>query len=240
MGTLRYTPVTRSLLVQFDPHAITQEEITLRIAFQLALDQGGQSVRLLAAPEHTAIQDSAVFAAIGLATSLTMRWLKPAKTGPTLLDWAAGMGTAWSIVDHAWKELRQRGYFDPEVLALAYLVTALVRGNFLTASVVTWLSTFGRHLIEVPPSGVEVRPLEVPGTGDQGRRLELVVGPDTETPEHMRLLGALQGVLKYAMSGGGAHGVRSLWEELRDVSRIHGEVLEGFGRTGDGIPIRFR
>ena len=240
MGTLAYTPATRSLLVQFDPHAITQEEITLRIAFQLALDRGGQSVRLLAAPEHSVIQDSAVFAAIGLATSLTMRWLKPTRAGPSPLDWAAGLGTAWSIVDHAWKELRQQGYFDPEVLTLAYLVTALVRGNFLKASVVTWLSTFGRHLIEVAPNGVEVRPLEVPATGGQGRRLELVVGPDTETPEHMRLLGGLQGVLKYAMSGGGAHGVRSLWEELRDVSRIHGEVLEGYGRTGDGIPIRFR
>ena len=79
MGTLAYTPATRSLLVRFDPHAITQEEITLRIAFQLALEQGGQSVRLLAAPEHTVIQDSAVFAAIGLATSLSMRWLKPTR-----------------------------------------------------------------------------------------------------------------------------------------------------------------
>jgi hypothetical protein len=239
MGAIDYAPITRSLLVHFDPHTITQEEITLRIAFQLALDRGGQSVRLLAAPERTVIQDSAVFAAIGLATSLTMRWLKPARTTPTPLDWVAGLGTAWSIVDHAWKELRQRGYVDPEVLALAYLVTALVRGNFLKASVVTWLSTFGRHLIEVAPSGVEVRPLEVPATDGRGRRLELVVGPDTQTPEHMRLLGSLQGVLKYAMSGGGAHGVRNLWEELREVSRIHGEVLEGYGRTGDGIPIRF-
>jgi hypothetical protein len=240
MGRIDYTQMTRSLLVCFDPHAISQEEIALRIAFQFSLDQSGRAVRLLAAPEHVVLESSAVLSAMGLAAALGMRWLKPAAKIPTPLDWAAGLGTACSIVDHAWKEVRQRGYFDPEVLALAYLVPALVRGNFLKASVVTWLSTFGRHLIEVPATGVEVSPREIAATEHQAARLELVVSPDTETPEQTRILGALQGLLKYAMTGGGAHGVDSLWEEIRNVSRIHGEMLEGYGRMGGGIPIRFR
>jgi hypothetical protein len=240
MGRIDYTQMTRSLLVRFDPHAISQEEIALRIAFQFSLDQRGRAVRLLAAPEHEVLQSSAVLSAMGLAAAFGMRWLKPAAKIPTPLDWAAGLGTACSIVDHAWKEVRQRGYFDPEVLALAYLVPALVRGNFLKASVVTWLSTFGRHLIEVPATGVEVSPREIAATEHQAARLELVVSPDTETPEQTRILGALQGLLKYAMTGGGAHGVDSLWEEIRNVSRIHGEMLEGYGRMGAGIPIRFR
>lgn len=236
---ITYTPVSRSLLVRFDPHDISREEITLRVAFQLSVDQGGQSVRLLAAPEQTVIEDSAAVAAIALATALGMRWLGRSSGRPSWLDWTAGLGTAWSIVDHAAKELKERGYFDPEVLTLAYLVTALAKGNFLTASAVTWLSTFGRHLIEVPPTGVEVHGVEVPGDNGRGPRHELVVGPDTETPDHMRLLGAIQGVLKYAMSGGGRHGVQSLWEELKNVSQIHGQMLEGYGRAADGIPIRF-
>ncbi len=240
MGQMDFTELTGSLLVHFDPHAISQEEIALRIAFQFSLDQGGQSVRLLAAPERTALESSAVLAAIVLTTALGMRWLKPSAPSPTSLDWAAGVGTAWSIVDHAWKEVRRQGYFDPEVLALAYLLMALVRGHFLKASVVTWLSTFGRHLIEVPATGIEVSPREVAATDNRAARLELVVSPDTEAPEQMRILGALQGVLKYAMTGGGAHGVESLWEEVRNVSRIHGEMLEGYGRMRDGIPIRFR
>lgn len=240
MGDITYTPLTRSLLVAFDPHSISQEEITLRIAFQLALDQGGQPVRLLAAPERSVLQDSAVLSAIGLATALAMRGLKPASGGPSRLDWGAGLATAWSVVDHAWRELRERGYFDPEVLSLAYLATALVRGNFLSASVVTWLTTFGRHLIEVAPTGVEVRPMEVPKPGDNGPHYELIVGPDTDAPERLRIVAALQGALKYVMTGGGTLGFRSLWEELHHVSRIHGEVLEGYGRMRDGIPIRFR
>jgi len=240
MGDIAYTPLTRSLLVSFDPHAISQEEITLRIAFQLALDQGGQPVRLLAAPERAVLQDSAVLSAIGVATALAMRGLKPSVGGRSRLDWGAGLLTAWSVVDHAWRELRERGYFDPEVLSLAYLATALARGNLLSASVVTWLTTFGRHLIEVAPTGVEVRPKEVSSPDDNNSHYELVVGPDRDAPERLRIVGALQGALKYVMSGGGAHSFRSLLEELHDVSRIHGEVLEGYGRMRDGIPIRFR
>jgi hypothetical protein len=53
-------------------------------------------------------------------------------------------------------------------------------------------------------------------------------------------VGLLHGLLKYAMTGGGAHSFRSLWEELRDVSRVHGQVLEGQGRYLAGIRIRFR
>jgi len=239
MGDIAYTPLSRSLLVHFDPQSVSQEEITLRIAFQFALDQGAQPARLLAAPERMVLQDSAVLSAIVLATALTMRWLAPSKRGTSSLDWGAGLATAWSVVDHAWREVRERGYFDPEVLALAYLAPALARGNFLSASVVTWLTTFGRHLIEVPPTGVQVRPLEIPAADGNEVRYELVVGPDTDAPERVRILGALQGAIKFAMTGGGAHGYRSLWEELRDVSRIHGEVLEGYGRMREGIPVRF-
>jgi hypothetical protein len=161
---------------------------------------------------------------------------------PPAVEWLAGLGTAWSVLDHGWRELRGRGYFDPEVLALAYLAAALVRGNVLTASVVTWAATFGRHLVEMPSTGVRVEPVAVPGENGQEPRYELVVAPDTDAPDRLRLgvVGFLNSVLRYAMSGGGTHGLRSFWEELRDVSRVHGEVLEGFGRHRDGIPIRFR
>ena len=153
MGTISITKRTGSFLVEFDPHAITTEEITLRTAFGFAIDQGGRPVRLLAAPEQVTLQNSAVLAGIGLTTAFAMRWLSPAKKAAPGLEWLAGAGTAWSVLDHGWRELRGRGYFDPEVLALAYLAAAFLRGNVLTASAVTWAATFGRHLIEMPSTG---------------------------------------------------------------------------------------
>ena len=240
MESISFSPITRSILARFSPHEISQEEIALRIAFHLSLDCDSAPVRLLAEPENQpALGGSAVLSAAALAVALAMHGLKAAKGSPTRWDWLAGLGTAWAVVDHAWEELRGRQKFDPEVLSLAYLLTAFVRGNFLTASVVTWLASFGRHLIAVPSTGVQVRPVEVHGRGKGQFRYELMIGPDVDAPEQVRILSALQGLLKYAMTGGGAHPFRTLLEELRDVSKVHGEVLEGFGRMPQGIPIRF-
>ena len=116
-----------------------------------------------------------------------------AKGSPSGWDWLAGLGTAWAVVDHAWKELRERGTFDPEVLTLAYLVTALVRGDFLVASVITWLASFGRHLVEMPPTGVQVRPIEVRGRGNGQSRYEVMIGPDVDAPERVRILARCKG-----------------------------------------------
>lgn len=87
----------------------------------------------------------------------------------------------------------------------------------------------------------EVLPDNKAETG-QEPRYEPVVGPDTDAPDRLPsgVVGVLNSALRYAMTGGGAHGLRSFWEELRDVSRVHGEVLEGYGRHRGGIPIRFR
>ncbi len=242
MGPIVYTARTGSLVVRFDPHAVSSEEITLRTAFRYAIDQGNRPVRLLAAPERVTLQNSAVVSGIGLLTTLAMRWLNPNARNTSSVEWLAGLGTTWSVLDHGWRELRGRGYFDPEVLAVAYLAAALVRGNALKASLVTWLATFGRHLVEMPSNGVLVEAVAVPGSTDQESRYELFVEPDTDAPDRLQLgvAGFLNSTLRYAMTGGGAHGMRSFWEELRDVSRVHGEVLDGYDRYRGGIPIRFR
>jgi hypothetical protein len=240
IDSISFTPITRSILARFSPREIRQEEIVLRIAFHLSLDCDSAPVRLLAEPEQRpALGVSATVSAAALASSLVIHGLKTVKGSPTRWDWLAGLGTAGAVIDHAWKELRERGTFDPEVLSLAYLVTAFVRGNFLTASVVTWLASFGRHLVAVPPTGVQVWPVEVRGRANGPSGYEVMIGPDVDAPERVRMVGALQGLLKYAITGGGAHSFRTLLEELRDVSKVHGEVLEGFGRMPQGIPIRF-
>jgi hypothetical protein len=240
MESISFTPVTNSVLARFNPHEISQQEIVLRIAFQLSLDCGLAPVRLLAEPEQRpALGSGAAVSAAALAVSLAMHGLKMAGRSPARWDWLAGLGTAGAVIDHAWKELRERGTFDPEVLSLAYLVTAFVRGNLLTASVVTWLASFGRHLVAIPPAGVQVRLVEVDGQGNGRSGYEMVIGPDEDAPERARILSGLQGLLKSAVTGGGAYPFRTLLEELRDLSKVHGEVLEGFGRLPQGIPIHF-
>ncbi len=239
MKHFRYTEVTRSALVSYDSTEIRQEEVVLRIALALSIDCGAAAVRILAEPERRDISDSAVVSAALLATAVASQAVKAGKRGATTMHWVAGIGTALAVVDHAWKEFRDQGDFHPEVLSLGYLLTAFFRGNFLKASVVTWFMAFGRHLVDPPRRGVEVRPLEVLTEDGKDPRYEIVVGQDRDTSDRERLVGAVQAFLKYAMSGSGAHGQRHLMDELRDVSRLHGEVLEGLGRTPHGMQVRF-
>ena len=240
MGGLTYTPQTRSVLVLYDPFRVTKEEIVLRIALSLSLDAGAVSVRVLSRPEQHEITDTAVYSAIGLLLAAAMRKIAPGKKGPGRLDWAAGAGTALAVLDHGLKEVRERGYFDPEVLSLGYLVTAFLRGNFLTPSMVTWFLTFGRHLLNIPRAGIEIRPVQVQDPRTSDPHYEVVVGPDANIPDSTRLVSLLSAVLKYAATGGGTRGRGNLLEDLRAVSKVHGEVLEGMGWMPQGIPMRFR
>ncbi len=237
---VHFHPVTRSLLVAFDAHHVAAEEIALRVAFHLSLETGQRPVRLLGAPERLVLGESAMVAAAALAAALALRWLGGGDARGAWIDRLAGASTAWAVVDHAAGELHERGWFDPEVLSLVYLAAAFLRGNLLKAATITWATSFGRHLLELPPTGVEVRPLEITGHGDDQPRYELLVSPDTQTPEPVRFVETLQSLIRYGTSGGGSHPWRDLWDELRHVAAIHGAVLEGYGRTPRGIPMRFQ
>jgi hypothetical protein len=240
MESAVYCPVTRSVLARFNPHQISQQEVVLRIALGLSLDYDAVPVRLLAEPERPrALGPSATLAGAAVAASLAMRGLRAGGKPPGGWDWAAGIATAWAVADHARQDLRDRGAFDPEVLSLAYLVRGFLRRDVLAASAVTWLASFARHLVELPAGGVEVQPVPQPGLDGGQPRYEVVLGPDLDAPPRARLAGALQGLLKYAMTGGGAHPLRTLLDDLRELAKVHGEVLEGFGRLRPGIPIRF-
>jgi hypothetical protein len=146
------------------------------------------------------------------------------------------VGTGAAVLQHAWRETRERGSFDPEVFALMYLVTAAMRGDFLRGALVTWALVFGRHLVGEAASGVEVRP--TPGARANGSATEyevvLIPSPQRRAPL-FRVLQSLAGV----MVSGGLPGQAGLLEELRHVAHAHGEIVEGLGWMRQGVPIRF-
>ena len=84
--------------------------------------------------------------------------------------------------------------------------------------------TWSRFLPPACKSG----PWKCAGRGDGQSRYEVMIGPDVDAPERVRMLSALQGLLKYAMTGGGAHPFRSL------VGGTPGRV-EGPRRGAGGI-----
>jgi hypothetical protein len=235
VAAVRYTAVSRSVLVHFDPRQIASEEIILRIAAGLSLERANADVRVLTRPPIRELTDSAFWSGLALLAAAAARFTTRFAASTTLLDRIAGIATAGAVLNHGWVDYRRRGNIDPEVLTLTYLLTALVRTNPLPAAIVTWVSAFGRHLVRLPPRGIIVHP---EWTGRQ--RLQVQVAPDPTPPDKMSFLSFVPTMLLQSFAGTPPGEPASLIGEIRRVAKVHDQVLEGVSGFRRGIHIRIR
>ena len=235
----RYSAITRSVLVHYDSDQVSPEEIVIRAAMSLSIEQGHAATRVLARPQRRAIGDRAFYSGLSILAAIGLRFVRTDKGGGATMDWIASLATAGAALEHGWSEYRDRGNFDPEVLTVTYLLTALMRGHALPAAVFTWVTTFGRHLVDIPSAGVEVRPIRV-GGDDDAPRYEVVVAPDSAAPDKMTWLGMLPTMAVNALSGAPPGKRAGMLDEIRRVSNMHNEVLEGVSDFRHGIPLRIR
>ena len=238
VGEVRYTAISRSVLVRYEPNHISPEEIVIRIATGLSLEHDNAGIRVLRRPAAREMTDSAFYSGVVLVAAFVLRIMGQNQAANNALDRIAGLTTAGAALHHGWVEYRLRGNFDPEVLSVTYLLTAMLGGNALPAAIFTWISTFGRHLVRLPASGVEVRPAQI-GRHGASPRFEVVVAPDRTPPDKMTLFGMVPTMLFQAITGGTA-GQQSMIEDIRRVAKMHDQVLEGVSGFQRGIPLRIR
>ena len=239
IGQVQYTAVSRSVLVRYDPEDVSAEEIVVRIAISLSLEHDNSAVRVLARPPTRELTESAFYAGIALLAAVGLRVAGRQKVGGATADWIASLTTAGATLQHGWLEYRRQGNFDPEVLMVTYLLTALLRGNALPAAIVTWITTFGRHLVRLPSPGVEVRPADLGGDG-KSPRFEVVVAPDRTPADKMTFFGMIPTMLFNAITGTRPGQHASLIDDIRRVANMHDQVLEGVSDFRRGIPLRIR
>jgi hypothetical protein len=224
VGEVQYTAVSRSVLVRYDSKHISVEEIVIRIATGLSLEQ---------------LTDSAFYSGVVLLAALALRLLGRSPATSATLDRIASFTTAGAALHHGWTDYRLRGNFDPEVLTVTYLLTAMLGGNALPAAIFTWVSTFGRHLVRLPAQGVEIRPAQI-GRDSRSPQFEVVVAPDRTPPDKATFFGMIPTMLFQAVTGGTPGQHMSLIEDIRRVAKMHDQVLEGVSGFQRGIPLRIR
>jgi hypothetical protein len=223
--------------VLFDPRKVTREEVVLRIALGLSLSLGDMPVAVLRSPESEVLTNSAASAGIVTGVALLLPWFstgaRVARTVQRLAAWCTGA----AVLQHGWREIRERGYFDPEVLSLTYLLTSSFRGEHARGAAITWMLSFGRHLLAGAGEAVEIKPMQRESKSGSPPRYEIVVveGGSQQAP----LFRVLQSVVRYfsLAEGGGQPG---LIKELRAVSSAHGEIVEGLGWMRNDIPLHFK
>ncbi len=237
--SMTYTPVTRSVLINFDPRRVKREEILIRVALYMSLDQESHCAHIFSQLAKQEMSDSVFYSGISLLIALLLRLVRGPGTKVSWTEWIAGGSTAMAVLEHGWSEIKREGNFDPEVLSVVYLLIAILRKNFLPAAIFTWVSTFGRHLVNIPSKGVELRQVKKSGQHDEAR-YEVEVSTIKNADDKMIIFSAIPSILKYAFTGDSMMTGRHLLQKIQEVSELHGEVLDGMESFQEGIQLKFK
>ena len=142
----RYNPRIQTLLCRYDPEAVSEEKLIQTLAAIYAVEIGADRLHVKRSEEDgfsMSATGALALAMIGIDGALNL-------SGSTLTGitrWFSTGATLAAVVEHAYQELQVRGSFDPEVMAVVYLINSIGKTNSVQASLVAWAATFGRHLI---------------------------------------------------------------------------------------------
>ncbi len=240
ISEINFNPYSKSMLLKYDPEETSQEELMIRVAVYISMENDLQPVRVFSDTKVLEMSESAFLSGFLILVSLVSRIIPQSAGFRNILDWIAGIGTAYSIFDHGYDEFKERGHFDPEVLSVIYLLSSFAQGKFLPAALFTWVATFGRHLVRYSSKNVEIQPRLVVDSPKNKPQYEVVVNPISQLPGRKMLFNILPVLIMNAAVGNRGNIAGTLMDEIRKVSLDHGEVLEGFGKLKNGMPIRIK
>lgn len=234
---ISFNPVTLSVLVHYRPAVVTASEITVRVGIALSLDYGSRGVNI-AYEERTGsltTLDYYAVSALGAATASSL--IAKETVLSTYLRYNAGYSTLLAVLRHAINDVQKEGIYDPEVISVVYLINAIARGNFLWASAITWFVTFGRHLL-LPVR--EICRLEATKVIDETNAtyIEVEVRPVRDHKYDRNPVRFMVVVMGKVMGMNMDNSNHSIMEQIRQMARKHGNVLEGIGKKPGPVYLR--
>ena len=237
LESVRYNAITKSLLITYGVGHLSTEEILLRTAIALSMEHNYQGVKVRLGDDNEVMTDAAIIAGLTLLAAGGFQLGK--KSGSTVwLTRASGIAVALAVGEHGWREAREHGYVHPEVLSVAYLFASWIRGNILRGAAVTWIASFGRHLLQGPEKYIDVRPINKFYEENEPRTYQISLVPQQQ--QRTPLLQLAHGMLGILGVSGSAGSGDSLYEEIQNMAQAHDKVLEGLELQPNGIPLTFR
>lgn len=146
---IRYNPVISTLLINFDNNKMEVEELLIRISILYAKENEFKPIKIISSLPKREIPTLAYYSLGLIATSQIFKLFFQGKSIQGLVNWLTAGTTVWSIVKHAKEEFDSKGAVDPEVVSVMYLLNSIKNGNFINASAITWLTTYGRHFLNL-------------------------------------------------------------------------------------------
>jgi hypothetical protein len=237
INSLSYSPVTGTVLLDYSGDEISQEEFLIRQAIALSWDYQMTPVVISQPGEREHLSVSAYASAALIALAFASKFVPVLRNSQRGLNLLASLGTIGAVVDHGYREYQERGNFDPEVLSVLYLGTSFLKGTGITASLITWVASFGRHISENRPANLLVTPVQMPSSTKANPVFEVTVNELSKNRGFASLFRMIPSMLVEAASGGAMVKDR-LIDQIRQVSSAHDKILEGFGNYKKGISLR--
>ncbi len=145
-----YNPKIRTLLIEYDPDAVSENNLIIRLAAVYACEKGTKLLHI----RHSEEKGFSMGPTGGMALALIGLDGLMKLTGAQLSGvsgWFSTGATLAAVVEHGYQELQARGSFDPEVMSIIYLINSIGKTNTFQASLLAWIVTFGRHLVPKAP-----------------------------------------------------------------------------------------
>jgi len=233
---ISFNPISKSLLIIYETGHLSTEEILLRAAIALSMEHSYQAVTVRLEGDTEVMTDAAILAGLTLLAASGFQLAGKNKSGSWLTR-ASGIAVALAVGEHGWREARQHGYVHPEVLSVAYLFASWLRGNVLRGATVTWVASFGRHLLQGPGKNIDVRPINRYYEPGEPRTYQISLARQQQQTPLLQMAHSMLGI--FGLSGSMGTG-DSLYEEIQTMAQAHDKVLEGLELQPNGIPLTFR
>lgn len=147
--TFRYNDKIKTLLIVYNPILIDENEILIRFGIAYCKQTRAKNIKLMYPQRKDAsIPTIGYISLLFIFANLGIQWIGMGPMTKSLMKWLSVTTTVGAIFEHGYKELNEKGAFDPEVMSIMYLIDSINKGKTTYSSAIAWAITFGRHVLE--------------------------------------------------------------------------------------------
>lgn len=231
-----YTAETQNLLVTFDRHLISLEEIIIRASLAYSTEYDLAPTTIKASQPQTSLSGLSLVSGLTLIAGHLLRLLSSDGKIFRNVQVLSGIGTTMAVAEHTYSDLKQTGRFHPEVLSAIYLLAAFVRGNLLKSATTAWVMTFARHLLEAPAKVLKIEADVIdPECDEEKCEYEATISNQQPYTAPADLVTRLPGFLIGLYRDMNQTIEDRIFREIWKVSEDHQNILEGIESTSNGV-----
>ena len=141
-----YNNKIKSILINYNPNIAYIEDIIVKIALLMKKLYGFHKIKFISNCKKNYMPSFSYYSLASICCSKLMKIIGINSVGQEFLNWITIGTTIGAITQHAYMEINEKGTIDPEVMSIMYLINSIGKGNMTEASLVTWITTFGRKI----------------------------------------------------------------------------------------------